>query len=117
MTAKKRPPRSKGRMWRALIIETLRRKGDTCIVCGHGGSTSADHEVPVTEAPEREHDISNLNPCHAWPKACTVCSHHAGRPIYCNSIKGMGSLERAKRKIEEYTGQPLDGDPEEYEEW
>jgi hypothetical protein len=104
-------------MWKAMIKETLRRHGDVCVVCGHGGSTSADHLEPVTEAPAREHDLSNLRPCHAWPKACQTCSEAAGRPIYCNSIKGMGSLERAKRKISIYTGLDLDAEPDSYDDW
>jgi hypothetical protein len=71
------------------------------------GANSADHIIPVTEAPDREWDETNIRPAHAWPKACPDCSVAAGRPVYCNSIKGGMSLERAQRKLREMTRLPI----------
>lgn len=116
MTDQHRPKRSKGRQWLALKKEVLRRYGDNCHLCGHGGANSADHLEPVTEAPERELDLSNLRPAHGYPKGCPVCSQAAGKPIYCNERRGAYSVERFRRRLQEDTGLSFT-DPDEYDDW
>lgn len=92
--------------WQRLRKQVCDRLGGLCVVCDHGGSTSADHVESRSERPDIDFfDVSNLAPIHAWPKMCVQCSHLAGKPVYCQQIKGMGSLARAKRIIGELTGQ------------
>jgi hypothetical protein len=77
----------------------------------HWQAYSADHIVPVTEDPSREWDLSNAKAAHAWPKGCPDCTIAAAKlgngPVYCNSIKGPMSVERARRLISERTGLQL----------
>jgi Pyruvate/2-oxoacid:ferredoxin oxidoreductase delta subunit len=108
MSQKPRPKRSagaEGRSWRRLVAQVVVRDHGRCWVCFHYGAHSGDHVVPDTEGglstPE------NVKAIHAYPRGCGVCSSAAGRPVYCNEIKGMGSVERARRIIEERTGLKL----------
>jgi hypothetical protein len=119
---KSRPSRGKaqGSAWRKLVKATLSRHGTTCHLCGHGGATSADHLVPVTEDESRAMDLANLKPVHSQPHACATCSSAAGKPVYCNGIRGAMSIQRARRKIREMTGLTLPVNGEEGEgprEW
>lgn len=81
----------------------LRQFNYTCHLCGHGAAENAparqlDHVVPVTEAPEREWDTSNMRPSHGSPgNPCPVCSEIAGKPWYCNQQRGSGSIQRYNR--------------------
>lgn len=96
-------------MWRRMVKEVVRRDAGKCWICGHFGAKSADHVIPVTEAPELAMDLSNLKAAHSYPGGCTECSRASkdGRQIYCNEIKSAMSVERARRVIEERTGLPL----------
>lgn len=117
---KNRPSRGKaqGSVWRKFVRETLQAHGTTCWICGHGGASTADHVVPYTEDDNRALDLSNLRPAHGNPRPCATCSSAAGKPVYCNEIKGMGSVERARRKIREMTGLATGADEEPGErEW
>jgi len=62
----------------------------------------------VTEDPSLEWDVKNLKAAHGYPKGCPDCTIAAvkrgGKPVYCNEIRQYGSVERARRKIEERTG-------------
>lgn len=109
MPPKKRPSRGKaqGSVWRKFVRETLRVHGTICWICFHGGATSADHVIPYTEDDSRALDRGNLRPAHGNPHPCPACSSAAGKGIFCNEIKGMGSVERARRKIRELTGLTL----------
>jgi 5-methylcytosine-specific restriction endonuclease McrA len=53
---------------------------DVCIVCGHGGSDTADHVIPVSKGGARL-DPDNLAPIHGVA-GCPVCLRK------CNSEKG-----------------------------
>lgn len=53
--------------------------------------------------------MSNLKAAHAWPKGCTDCTYAAGKPVYCNAVKGGYSIERARRLIGERTGLSMPG--------
>jgi hypothetical protein len=96
-------------MARFVAMVVQRDKG-LCWICGHWGSYSADHIIPVTEDPSKEWDLSNAKAAHAWPRGCTDCTYAArqlnpdAKPVYCNSIKGGYSVERARRIISERTG-------------
>ena len=63
-----------------------------------------DHLEPVTEHPERTWSLEHVRPAHGAPgNPCPVCSAAAGRKIHCNQLRGMGSVERARRIIAEMT--------------
>lgn len=69
------------------------------------GAKHLDHVDPQTEAEDRKHDVTNLRPVHGAPNcSCDTCSRAAGRPVYCNQIRGGYSIARAIRKLREITG-------------
>ena len=59
----------RGQRWKALRIEALRRDGWACVQCGARGRLEVDHVQPVKDAPDRAHDLGNLQclcpRCHA----------------------------------------------------
>lgn len=67
------------RAYRRMRAQVL-RESDVCIVCGHGGSDTADHIVPVSKGGARM-DPTNLAPIHGVD-GCPTC----GRK--CNNEKG-----------------------------
>lgn len=97
--------------WPRLVRYVVQRDAGLCWVCGHFSAKSADHVIPVTEAPEKAMDVSNLKACHSFPGGCPECTiasvARGGKAIYCNELKSMGSVERARRIIEERTGLTL----------
>jgi len=82
-------------MWFLVILGAV-------IICGHYGARSADHIIPDTEGGKPVAD--NLKAVHGVGSPCPECSGAAGKPVYCNEIRGGYSIERARRKIEERTG-------------
>jgi len=70
----------KGHRWRtarALVLAA----SDTCHICGHGGSTDADHVLPLSRFPDQPLDVALLRPAHgATP--CPVCGQR------CNASRG-----------------------------
>jgi hypothetical protein len=96
-----------------MVQEAVRRDAGKCHICLHFGAKSADHLVPVTENPARALDMANLRAVHGYPAACPECSAAAarsgGKLVYCNEIRGMGSIDRARRIIGERTGLSLSG--------
>jgi 5-methylcytosine-specific restriction endonuclease McrA len=52
-----------GRPWRRLRTEIL-AQSDICYLCGKPGADTVDHVVPLSVAPERAHDKTNLAPAH-----------------------------------------------------
>jgi hypothetical protein len=97
-----------GRPWLRLVKAVVQRDFGRCWICGHYGAKSADHVVPETEGGETT--LDNLKAAHAVGSPCTDCSYAAGKPIFCNELKGGYSVERARRKIEERTGLRLGGE-------
>lgn len=59
-------------------------QSDGCVVCGHGGSDSVDHVIPLSERPDLADDPENLAPCHHEP--CPTCGQR------CNNLKGTKAL-------------------------
>jgi 5-methylcytosine-specific restriction endonuclease McrA len=107
-----RPKRSKdaeGATWRRIVAFVVKRDAGKCHICGHFGAYSADHVIPDTEGGSSRPD--NLKAVHGYPKACLDCSRAAGKPVYCNEIRGAMSVDRARRKIEERTGLTLGTQP------
>lgn len=95
---------AKGSRWEAFARGVIQHYGGLCHLCGHGGARSVDHLVVVAERPELEWELSNCRPAHNAPyNKCVVCSAAAGKPIYCNQIRGALSVERAQRLIAERT--------------
>jgi hypothetical protein len=94
----------KGRRWEAYARSVIAYYAGICHICNHAGARQVDHLVPVTEDPAKSWDPRNCRPAHGVsrrPNPCPVCSIAAGQPIYCNQIRGMGSVERAQRIIAE----------------
>ena len=85
-----------------MVTQVVVRDHGKCHLCFHFGAHSADHLVPDTEGGLSTPD--NLKAVHAYPRGCGVCTAAAGKPVYCNEIRQYGSIERARRKIEERTG-------------
>lgn len=109
MSGTTRPKRiAEGPRWRRLVPQIVNRDKGRCHICNHYGACSADHVVPETEDPNLAWEPTNLKAAHGYPKGCGICSKAAGKPIYCNEIRGMGSIARARRLIEERTGLRLD---------
>jgi hypothetical protein len=106
MTRPKRGHGADGRAWRRLVQQVVQRDLGKCWICGHWGAHSADHVIPDTEGGPS--NMANLKAAHGYPRPCLVCSKAAGHPIYCNEIRGMGTVERARRIIEERTGLSLE---------
>lgn len=111
MPPKKRPRRNGAEgsgAWPRMVRWVVQRDAGKCWICGHFGAKSADHVIPVTEAPHLAMDSGNLKAAHAYPGGCTECTAasvaRGGKAVYCNEVKQMGSVGRARRLIEERTG-------------
>lgn len=57
---------------------------DVCIICGHRGSDSVDHIIPVQLRPDLVADKDNMGPAHHEP--CPTCAQR------CNNLKGTRPL-------------------------
>jgi hypothetical protein len=92
-----------GSRWEVFKQLVFRTYGDNCWICTHGGARQIDHVESVTEHPEQAWELRNCRPAHGSPRnPCPVCSAAAGgRRIYCNQLRGSGSIERARRIIAE----------------
>jgi hypothetical protein len=89
------------------------RQGGVCHLCSHGGARQADHVLSYADRPDLAWDPSNIRPAHGAPgNPCRECSAMAGRPVYCNQLRGPMSIERAKRVIAELTRPGQDARPE-----
>ncbi|HEY1705515.1 MAG TPA: hypothetical protein VGG75_38000 [Trebonia sp.] len=109
--------RAEGAVWRRIVQGVLSRDLRVCWICRHPGANAADHVIPVTERPDLALSAANLRAVHSASRAgggeCRVCSVaatvKAGAPVrvFCNEIKGSGSIERARRIIETRTGLAL----------
>lgn len=64
---------------------------DVCIVCGHGGSDTADHVIPVSKGGARL-DPENLAPIHG-NAGCPVCLRK------CNNEKGDKPLAEVTQLV------------------
>lgn len=97
--------RAAWRRWGAFAKSVIDYYGGVCHICGHGGARQVDHLEPVTEKPELMWVLSNCRPAHGVNRGksnpCPQCSAAAGRKIHCNQLRGMGSVERARRIIAE----------------
>lgn len=67
-------------------------KGDVCWICGHPGSDSIDHVLPLApvkddpvELERRDTDMDNLRPAH-HDVACPTCGER------CNRSKGTRTI-------------------------
>ena len=105
LTRPKRRHLSEGRPWHRMVSFVVQRDFGRCHICGHYGARSADHIVPDTEGGKPTAD--NLKAAHGVGSPCVECSYAAGKPVYCNEIRGGYSIERARRIIEKRTGLSL----------
>lgn len=82
--------------WKRLKGMLIAGKFAECWLCNCSGvlapADSLDHVIPRTERPELAFTLSNLRPVHH--SECPICK------CRCNSIRGMGSPERARRIID-----------------
>ena len=91
-----------GRQWTRFARYVVDYYGGLCHICGHGGARTADHLIPEAENPDQEWRIEAFRPAHGAPgNPCQVCTAECGRPVYCNNLRGMGSVARARRIIAE----------------
>lgn len=91
-----------GHRWHIFKQLVFRTYGDSCHICGCGGARQIDHLEPITENMALAWELKNCRPSHGAPRnPCSLCSQKAGKPIFCNQIRGMGSVERARRIIAE----------------
>jgi hypothetical protein len=92
----------KGHRWEIFKQLIFRTYGNNCHICGCGGARHVDHLEPVTEDPALAWRLENCRPAHGAPgNPCPVCSGQAGQRIFCNQIRSMGSVDRARRIIAE----------------
>lgn len=94
----------RGRRWEAFVRSVIDAYGGVCHICLllHGGARQADHLEPVTENPAAAWSRANTRAAHGAPgNPCKTCSAAAGRRVFCNQLRGYGSVERARRIIAE----------------
>lgn len=75
-------PRSKGRTgrpWRRIRAQVL-AESTTCWICGHDGSDTVDHVIPLSRGGDPL-DPANLRPAHGV-KGCPTCKRR------CNQSRG-----------------------------
>ena len=61
---------------------------DICHLCGHGGSTDADHIIPLAVWPDQPVDPALMAPAHGID-GCWECPRKPdGRPRRCNQERG-----------------------------
>lgn len=105
---------AEGSVWRRIAAFVISRDRGICHICLHNGAGVPDHLIPVAERPDLALDAANMKAAHGYLKtkdgACPVCSEAAGKPVYCNEIRGALSVERARRLIEQRTGLTLGTD-------
>lgn len=88
-----------GKMWNRLRDACIEYHHGICHLCDHPMARQADHVIPFTERPDLAMSSSNLRPAHGSagsqknPCPTPTCG------LNCNNIRGMGSIERARRII------------------
>ncbi len=111
--------RPEGALWERLKQAVWLQYGNTCWICGHSGVTDGkrgaiDHVVSFSEAPERAWEVSNLRPVHYNRMPCRTCLRAAlergEKAGYCNELKNVGTVERARAIIRRRTGLRMPGD-------
>lgn len=74
------PKRTQSRRWRNIARRFL-QENPTCAACGSRSHVRPHHVIPVTVAPDREHDFSNLLPlCESYEHGvnCHLFFGHGG---------------------------------------
>lgn len=80
-------------------------RGDICHICGHPGSTVADHLIPKKDRPDLIADPNNMRPAHGvknqrgpgglpFDARCQQCLAE-GRKGTCNGSRGTKTVEAA----------------------
>ena len=98
-------PPTKGARWERFARYVVSSYGGICHICGHGGASQADHIESVADRPDLAWERGNIRAAHGAGRRlnpCPVCSPAAGRPVYCNQLRGGYSVERARRIIAEW---------------
>jgi hypothetical protein len=83
----------------------IKANGETCVICGHPGSTSIHHLIPPSRYPwmarELARDPANWAPAHGV-EGCPLCppnrsrdKRRNGQPQRCNQTQG-NKLEPAR---------------------
>lgn len=80
---------------RAIVLSM----SDACALCGHGGSDTVDHIIPVSRGGDK-HDIDNMTPMHGV-RGCPVCYRKCNQE---KSNKLMSELERVNPIRDWYSG-------------
>lgn len=70
--------------------EVFARYGDTCWICGHPGSTDADHLVPLSLDPDQPLEVDAFRPAHGvggCPTCGRKCNQERGNKTNFNVFK------------------------------
>jgi hypothetical protein len=98
-------PKPRGRRWETFAAYVVSYYGGLCHLCDHGGARQADHLESVADRPDLAFSLPNCRPAHGAPgNPCRECTLLAGKPVYCNQLRGPMSVERGRRLIAEMTG-------------
>lgn len=100
-----------GHMMNRIRKFVLARDRYTCHLCGCPGADGIDHLVPAAECEARGISLMNADNMRAAHsrRACPSCSAEAGRPVYCNSLRGNLSVPAARLKLSKILGRPVMG--------
>ena len=89
-------PRLTGRPWRRLKARVLAIT-TICHICGHEGSDTLDHVVPVTRG--GSNDVTNLRPAH-HTLPCETCGKMCNREktdkAWAPIVRDSGSIRRPR---------------------
>lgn len=69
--------------------------GTTCHICGHDGSTDADHLTPLAIWPDQPLDPKLARPAHGV-RGCPTCDRK------CNQERGIKAIEDMVDPVPDY---------------
>jgi hypothetical protein len=87
--------RRKGRAYLHAREVMFAKYGTVCHICGHEGSTQADHITPAADDPMAPHDPDMMRPAHGNDAPCQICEGE-GRNGSCNQSRGRKGVEQVK---------------------
>jgi 5-methylcytosine-specific restriction endonuclease McrA len=91
---------TRGPRWQSLRIQALRRDGFKCVQCGAHGRLEIDHIEAVRNAPDKAHDLANLQ---------TLCAACHARKTRIEA--GLPEISPARKAWRDLLSQPLGAKP------
>lgn len=84
--------------------DTIVAGAGICAICSnlftgapHAGATTADHVVPLARGGD---EFGPKKPAHGTGNPCPICSVYCGTSVHCNQIRGRGTIEQARARIQ-----------------